>query len=567
MATARRGFEGHETDRKSPGGPKWLFLGRRRSFLHRAFKSNGEVQPALDPDAVAIDGAASTTGQTVLSGGAWHGLGLVLPQLYTVFVSVVAARLLGPDDLGRQSFIAFVEISAIMLVTGGVGRALIRCTGEAVGRGEAEAVRSLVTWALRVTLGAATAGALALVAFAVARPPLRSAWLLAAAVVVLGALHSVPTAVLIGLQRWRQATVAGLVTGVIGTATTLTVLALGGGIVGMFAVELALAGVNLAWMGGLALRALRSMTPHGRRASDLHRRMVRYTGLFSIDVVFSFVVWSRTEFFFLERYGGPRQIAIYSISYAAVVALTKIPDAIVGALNPAIATLFGADALERISSGFSRAVRLVTTVTLPMTAGVLAFGPAAIGLVYGPRFQAAGGVLMTMMIVFPAVALGRMCSSLLSGIGVVSFILVTSVVAATLNIGLDLALIDDHGPVGAAVANGAAQLAMSVALLVYASRRVNGIVWNARHLMRTAVASAASGLAARWVLTAIGGVAGFSLAIAVAILVFVPLAVGMRILSEEDARWLEGVVGARVHGLAGSACRQLARVARSTSRP
>lgn len=515
----------------------------------------------------AANGGASTTGQSVLGGGAWHGLGLILPQLYTVFVSVVAARLLGPDDLGRQSFIAFVEIAAIMLATGGVGPALIRCTGEAVGRGEAEAMQNLVAWALRVTLVAATIGALALVAIAVARPPLRTAWLLAAAVVVLGALHSVPTAVLIGLQRWRQATVAGLATGLIGTVTTITILVMGGGIVGMFAVELAIAAVNLAWMGVLAIRALRSMTPQRSRSPDLLRRMVRYAGLFSINAVFSFVVWTRTEFFFLERYGGPRQIAIYSISYAAVVGLTKIPDAIVGALDPAIATLFGADAVDRIRTGFSRAVRLVTTLTLPMTAGVLALGPAAIGLVYGPRFEAAGGVLMTMMIVFPVVALGRMCSSLLSGIGLVRVIVVTSVVAATLNIGLDVALIPEHGPVGAAAANGAAQLALSLALLIYASRQVHGLVWNARYLMRNAVASAASCVAARWVLAAFGGSVGFFLAIAVAILVFIPIAFGMRILSEEDARWLEDAVGQRGHGLAGWAVRQLAGVPRRTTAP
>ena len=51
--------------------------------------------------------AEATTGQTVLTGGLWHGLGLLLPQLYTVVISVAAARILGPDDLGRQSFIAF----------------------------------------------------------------------------------------------------------------------------------------------------------------------------------------------------------------------------------------------------------------------------------------------------------------------------------------------------------------------------------------------------------------------------------------------------------------------------
>lgn len=90
--------------------------------------------------------AAGTTGRSVLAGGLWHGLGLLLPQVYTVVVSVVAARILGPEDLGRQSFIAFVEISTIMLVSTGLAAAVTRFTGEALGRGQPNLVRSLAAW-------------------------------------------------------------------------------------------------------------------------------------------------------------------------------------------------------------------------------------------------------------------------------------------------------------------------------------------------------------------------------------------------------------------------------------
>ena len=45
----------------------------------------------------------------------WQSAGNLMPQLYTLAISVAAARFLGPERLGRQSFIAFVALSVVML--------------------------------------------------------------------------------------------------------------------------------------------------------------------------------------------------------------------------------------------------------------------------------------------------------------------------------------------------------------------------------------------------------------------------------------------------------------------
>ena len=62
-------------------------------------------------------GAGGTTGARVVRGGLWKMLANALPQLYTLVLSIAAARYLGSSGMGRQSFIAFVEAATITLLS------------------------------------------------------------------------------------------------------------------------------------------------------------------------------------------------------------------------------------------------------------------------------------------------------------------------------------------------------------------------------------------------------------------------------------------------------------------
>ena len=60
--------------------------------------------------------ARETTGRSVFRGGVWWTASRTIPQLYVLALSLVAARFLGPTGMGRQSFIAFTELSLVALV-------------------------------------------------------------------------------------------------------------------------------------------------------------------------------------------------------------------------------------------------------------------------------------------------------------------------------------------------------------------------------------------------------------------------------------------------------------------
>ena len=198
----------------------------------------------------------TTSGRSVLRGGAWNVAGTFVPQLSLLAISVAAARFLGPSEFGRQSFIAFVEVSAMTLFTAGIPLALARFVGELLGQQRGGVARQLVrgTWLIEA-VGAVLGGALLVTIGLLGAQP-RAAWFLAGVVVFATVLQRVPTALLTGLQRWRRQSLVAVWIALLVAGATIAVLAAGGGISGMFAVEAAAVSVSLVWLALLPLPVL-----------------------------------------------------------------------------------------------------------------------------------------------------------------------------------------------------------------------------------------------------------------------------------------------------------------------
>jgi len=514
---------------------------------------------------------AMTTGRSVLRGGFWYTASRLVPQLYSLVISIAAARFLGPEGMGHQSFIAFTEISLVVLFGNGFFLALMRSVGETLGRNRPEALRGLLRWGWRVQGVSAAVGAAILVISAELGASPHAAWLLAAVVCLVAILHTVPSAVIIGMQQWRQAATVGLVTGVVGTVSTIAVLWAGGGITGMFSVEAAVSAVNLLWTGALARRALAGVaaTQHSPEtdgmAASLRRQAVRFAMFTTASEGLTYVVDRRSEVFFLAAYSTSTQIALYSIVFSAMTALIQIPIAMATAISPAIATLFGAGAVERIRSGYARALRLLLLVTLPLTAAGLAIGPALLRVVYGTRYRGTGPVLLIILAAFPLVPLASVASALLTGIGRGRILLFASAAAAAVDLALAALLVPSHGAKGAAIANVGGQIVAATLLLSSAHRLTGSVRLEPRALTRAAVAATVAGFVGWLSVSLLGGTAGVVIGALAAAVVFAVLAAALRIVPRDDAAWLEQAIGRALHGQVGRFCRLCARPAAAQS--
>ena len=500
--------------------------------------------PPAPPLADAPADIATTTGSSVLTGTTWTMAQYVLPQLYIVVQSVVAARFLTPGDMGRQSYIAFVELSLLTVFTGGLPTATARKIAELLGEGNTGAVRILVRWAWKVEAVAAAVAAGAFAVLSLTSDSHRSAWALAGLACVAGILHAVPSAALFGLQRWRDAALVGLGTGTLGLAGSVTVLAAGAGIPGLFAVEAAVGVIGMAAAAAIARRSVAQLPSRAAlHVPEVRRSVVRYAAVATVSLLINLVVWKRSEFLFLDRYASDVEIALYSVAFGAVAALVYLPQAIVSVMVPAIATLFGAGADERIRSGFGRAVRLLSLMSLPLTAGALAIGPHALRLVYGEDYRGTGPVLVILLASFPLVPLINTSLGLLWGTGKLRFPTTVLIFAAGVNVILDIVLIPGHGAVGAAWANVGAQLFAGVPVIVYACRLVGRVDIDVRALLAGVVAAAATGAVAVSVIAVVDGLVGLATAVLAGVVAFVGAAFALRVVPAKDAEWLAAASG------------------------
>lgn len=519
----------------------------------------GPIVSALapEPEEVTLDVLAETTGERVLRGGLWSALAKVLPQGYVLMQSAVAARYLGVEGMGRQSFIAFVQLSVVLLFGFGLNGALVRYFAESLGQRRPEAARGMVDWVWRIEAVAAAAAAGLFTIIGLASEDLTAPWVLAGIGCALGVLNHVPYAVLSGSQRWRQFSTISLAIGGTGMVATVGVLAAGGGIPGIFATQAVVAAASLAWTGSLTRRTLASVAPRPGPFEDLRGPMVRFALVNLVGFALSLILWRRSEFFFLKRYSTDAEIGLYSVAFAAVAALVGALEAISAVMAPAVATLSGAGATARIRDGVGRACRLVLVLSLPMTAGALAVGPAALHLVYGSDYRGAGGPLVLMLAVFPLLPLMNLASATLWGLGRVRVWLLLCAAASVANLVMGLVLIPPLGAAGAALANSGAQLVAAVAIVAYASRALGGVDWHPRGLGGTLVASALCGAAARSVVGVIGGVLGLAAAMAVGVGVLVAAGGWLGMLAPDDARWLDRSFGAHLGGLVGRLVRRI----------
>ena len=503
-------------------------------------------QPVVQQD--SIPAAHSTLGARAFRGGLWQSGGQVAPYVYAMITSIVAARVLGPERMGRQSFIAFMIVATHTLFSGGIGSVIIRYVGELRGSGREGLLPSLIAWGWKTMSALGILAAVTLVGLAAAGAQPTWAWLFAAVAAFAGIVNRVPGGVLIGSQRWRSQAVVVVITGACAVATTVVVLLIGGGVSGMVGVTAAAAMAMVVWTSLLARRRQREISVDREPLGALRAEVVRFSLALSVPVVLNFVVAQRSELFFLERFSSDTQIAYYSIAFSATAALTAIPIAVGAVMTPSVATLAGGGEFDRIRRGYSRVLRLGLLFSLPLTGAALALGPRLLHLVYGPKYIGVGDVLVVILLTIPLIPLGGASGALLIGLGRVRAPIMVGAIAAATDLGLAALLVPRFDAIGAAIANTSASLISGALVIGFAVRQVGRVHIGWSSVLRIAVVSALAAVLARLVLVAGDDVTWWIAAAAVEVAALALGAVTLRIISGEDAAFLVGAFkgGARM---------------------
>jgi O-antigen/teichoic acid export membrane protein len=493
--------------------------------------------------------ADASAGGSAIRGTIWSVGGSILPQFYTTLTSIVTARILGADSIGQLTFIAFVTFTLGTALTLGLPNSLARHYASALGEGREGEIRALYRWSWRTAVVSGVIALAVLWGIGLSGSEPRAGWFFAGISGVGIVFHQMPSQVLTGMQRWRETVMPSIITGSVAVVAKIAILLAGSGIVGLLAIDAGVIAANVVITVLLARRALATLHGPALPAPALIRDTKRFAIASSINVLISWVVFRRSEVLFLNHYSTDQQIAIYSIAFSLIATLLWIPTSAAYVLRPAFATFHGAGEKDRISSSFGRSLRIVTPVTIVLTAYSFVIGPGAIRLLYGDAFVESGEILRILLLSFPLVPLMALSTAVLTGIGRQWFLTAATGFAAILNVLLDVVLISRFDAVGAAVANSVAQLAGAVPILIIAVVIVGGVDWGGWVFARVIAVSSVAGLAAAACVVELPLVAGLVVGTVAFALVLIVVARFVPLLERSDAMALVGHLGGRARGV------------------
>lgn len=444
-------------------------------------------------------------------------MGLAARILSQSVAGLVFARIVGPSAYGVIGLGTVYAMLMTLLLTQGMGPALIRQRNQSPTDLGTVNISSLVLSLLLAVLTLFTSEA---VSGFFRAPALRGLLLVLALGLVFKALIVVPQAVLLRTQRFGALASSEALASLLGAAVGISVTAAGGGVWG-FAVQVLSTDFLLT-----ALLWRRAGVPPWRWKLASLRRIASFTTNVSATQLVGFLA-RNADNVLIGRVLGPTPLAFYMLGYRVM----RLPIAsLVMVANRALYPLFSSyqDDRGRLRRNYLLATQAMAFVVVPLMGLIVVFAPEIIAIIFGDPWQPA--VAPTRVLAFAAVfqTLSGMITPAVMATGRERIQLAWTV-ASTSVLLVSFALTVSHGIVWVAYAYAAVQViffppAVSIVgqalgfsfpqyiRAITPALVAGGTVWVAGWLIREGLVSSSSGSAMTLVLGVPGAVlAGLAL--------------------------------------------------------
>lgn len=401
---------------------------------------------------------AFTTPQ-VARGFAWLVAGYAGRSLAYLGITVLLARALGPEGYGKV--VLFIALTgAIALVAGSwpfLSVPVLCAHGSPLG--------SVVTSALALAIGAAAILSAAVLPFSESisgsgSSVIPAVALYASALIGLQAVYAMfqvreqmrAIAMIQALERVLTFVLLGGL--VLAGALSLEAAQLGLGTGAM----VILIGATIMARARLGLRAER-MTP----SAAMVRQVLGVAGPMAVVSVCSYLV-AYVDVLLLKWFVGDREVGLYALGYQIFTLVIQVGALWIVAALPAHAVEHARGTSETVVSPLVlRRVAYAWTAAMLLLAAGAALG---LGTVFGARYEAARGPLVLLIAGTPLLAGYFVTVPLLVAAGRAKRLAAVSLAGLLINVGLDLALMPEHGFWAPAIATGAQNAVVATALLV-----------------------------------------------------------------------------------------------------
>jgi len=378
----------------------------------------------------------------LFSGTAYTLAGAIAAHAISLVLSVVYARLLGTDLLGKLAVITQLASTIVPLSNLGMGTVVARMIPEYQRKGK-DATAKLLSSAYVVIF--ATGAVVSLTYFVLAGylasflgiPELWPLIQISASIVVLDALLNLSAAVVQGFQRVRELAVLGLLSKAV-TVPVVFVLVLTFGLLGAVLASVVAILLNIA----IYFRAILGILRRDRLRPSL-RGFDRATATAvlagALPLFASFIVLRPALFFqtsFLALTVGYQAAGFSLIAQGLYRIALLMPNALSIPLLPAISEMYVEDTRERTRGKLSALIRVTAMVSLPVSLAIGLGSIVIIQILYGSQYAAAAPLAFVMSAAAFVDSLGVVIESTLLGTGRMKLVfLLTGMQASVVAIG------------------------------------------------------------------------------------------------------------------------------------
>jgi O-antigen/teichoic acid export membrane protein len=516
--------------------------------------STSETSTSESPPETPASRLKKEGGVMIARNSLWLMVDSVAGMFSSFYVSVMAARRLGPDYMGHFNYIMTFAAVLRMITEVAIPGTVRKFASELNGREEFSTVKTLVRRAMRLQVRITAVGISIGLAIVYLWFPKEHHLVATLAVMAIlpGMALSVPTGALWATGNLRHQVISSL----IGQATNLTgvtiALYMDWGLVGLMSALLASRVVDAS------VRIVMFRTQYARLPGSilsgpldpvLRARMISFAKQALVLSLLYFLLFDRIEVFVLEHYAPSREIAFFSITLTLVQYLLLIPTSLSNSVSVNTFVAQGRDPKEAIRTA-AGATWFIFMLAAPQLFGVAALADPLLRVMYGERYLAAIPVLRLLAFFALALAASKPSQDLLVTAERQKFYIAWMLIAGVLDIGGTIVLAPRLGAIGAAIAKGSSQVFAGTGFLVYllVKFKAHLPLWRAARLVAACIVMY---LAVRFIEPRLSALVALIVCVPVGAAIFIVLLRAFRCLDATDGdrlRRLQRVVPRRARG-------------------
>jgi O-antigen/teichoic acid export membrane protein len=281
--------------------------------------------------------------------------------------------------------------------------------------------------------------------------------------------------VLLGLQRYDVSNVISTISTLVSAAATVIVLTLGGGLIGMVALNIPVALATQA----VSLIAIHWVEPELRfRLTGASRKLVRSIfsySLFSFGFQVAGLLQLKTDEIVVGRFLPVQSVGPYAIGRRASDFVLIVTDQFLRVLLPLASQFDAVDDQARLKGLYLTATRLAIALSLPVGAALIVLAEPFIVAWVGPEYLLAAPVLVVLALA-QIVGLAQWpAGAILQGIARHRWLAISALATGVANLFLSIVLVQRMGPVGVAFGTLIPTTIEALAIVLPYSTRVLGI--------------------------------------------------------------------------------------------